>query len=306
MKHFFQHTLYIFWFVFCIGVALPLFADAAMITTRTDTTTPGIVVVDVFIDPEGESLNTFAGTLEYPTDMVLLESISTIDSVVGLWVDRPNEAERGSISWSGLTPGGFRGVQSPFTNSSASGKLFQMVFRTVETGPVGMNFSSIEVRKHDGAGSLAVTTAHPVSFTAGTVPENVTVPVAISANSDSVTFTAEVIRDERVADNKWIAVFAVDTNRVSVDHYEVAESLYKDSAAIASRKWKRAESPYILAHQSRRHTVHVKAVATDGQIYTTTVAPLPREYSTTGNILLWSILGVLVIVFFAIKRYTRF
>lgn len=305
MNYFFQHIYYSFWFICCIAVAMPTVVDAAKITATTDTTTPGIVLVDVFVDPQGESLNTFAGTIEYPTDMVTLESISTIDSIVGVWVDRPHESNTGSISWGGLTPGGFRGVQSPFTNTIVPGRLFQLVFRIIETGPVGMNFSAIEVRKHDGAGTLAITTAYPISFIAGAVPEEVIIPVAVSDESENVAFTAEVIRDEDIAGNKWVAVFAIDTNRVAVDHYEIAESPHTDSAVIATRQWKRAESPYVLTQQSRRHTVHIKAIATDGKIYTATVAPLPREYSTIRNMLLWSILGVLVIVFLAIKRYTR-
>lgn len=304
MKYFLPYIIYSFFCILAV-LGMPFVAYAAKITTVTEIVRPGIVTLTVFVDPEGEAVNTFTGELSYPSDMVALESISTIDSVVGLWIERPHGDIAGTISWSGFTPGGFTGLQSPFTSAIAPGKLFQIVFRGVEAGPVGMDFTMIEVLKHDGKGSVATTTANPVSFILDTIPEDRDIPIAISADTDSVSVEADVIRDELVADNKWIALFSIDTNRVALDHYEIAESIKTDIAKVPDRQWKRAESPYVLTHQSRRHTVHIKAIATDGKIYTTSIAALPQKYSTATNWILWSILGVLVVVFVVVKWRTR-
>jgi hypothetical protein len=114
-----------------------------------------------------------------------------------------------------------------------------------------------------------------------------------------------VFRDPAVANNKWVVAFGVDTNRVSIDTFEIAEYPNADALRVPDSSWRVAENPYVLRKQSRRGYVHLRATAFDGTVYIKTVPPADdAKYSTPAIIILWSILIALVTTVF-VRRYIR-
>src|SRR5512145_2242176 len=86
-----------------ILLLLPVFASAAT------------AVIEV--DAGRETINALEGTLEIPYG-VLVSDIYTGSSIILFWIEKPVlDREKNTISFAGLTPGGFRGRYPVFSIS---------------------------------------------------------------------------------------------------------------------------------------------------------------------------------------------
>lgn len=108
-------------------------------------------IAEVWLDTEGETINSVEGKLIFPQDKLRVLGISEGGSVLSLWLQPPaffnNE---GSISFAGGKPNGFSGQGQLFSITfSANQRLDQRVSADI-------NFKKdSRVLLHDGRGSLA-------------------------------------------------------------------------------------------------------------------------------------------------------
>ncbi len=217
-----------------------------------------------------------------------------------MWLTRP-QVQNNKIVWAGFTPGGFDGVKGALFDGVQPGVLFTVTFRVLVEGPIGFDFSNLEFRKHDSIATPVFVASKTISVPSVASNEETVVPI-VSAPSDQL-ITASLFQDEFLK-NAWLVAFSIDTNRVSIDRFEIAESNNAVITDVASRLWRTVESPVQLKHQSRNRYIHIKAVATDGTVYTTTLAPRDRAYSTHTKTILWGILIVFLIVI-VLRRRTQ-
>lgn len=274
---------------------------AAVVRATQVSNENSIVVVDVMLDTNNASVNAIEGSLSYPADTLSLVSVSTIDSIVGLWIDRPADND-GTLSWSGAIPGGFKGVRNEADSTLSPGRLFRLTFRAIDADQVTIAFKDVKLYKNDATATPVSTSTTPLVVT---VASGDGAPVVEQiVDSFTARLNATITRDESIEEGKWFAVFTADTTRVSIDHYEVVESTKKNYNRIATSVWQRAESPYILSHQSRNRYVHIKAVATNGSSYVTTIDPVVHSAVASVPMIVWSILIALVLL--AILRNRKF
>jgi hypothetical protein len=241
--------------------------------------------VRVVLNASDEDVNAVGGTITYPTDLLELAETQDANSIVSLWVDRPQAALAGGVVFSGITPGGYEGKR---------GLLLSLAFTAKKEGQGTIAVEDAQVLLNDGEGTSASLTTSPfpfaVSGTAAPAP-----PPSITDREPPESFVPQVARDQTVADGKWFVAFSTQDKGSGMDHYEVRESRQKLSNLFV--KWSDGASPYILQDQELRSIISVKAVDKAGNVRVEKVLPLnPLPwYEDWGN---WVLMILAVAVLF--------
>ena len=103
----------------------------------------------VYLNTEGEQINTLEGDLSYDKSLLQIEVINTGSSFVSFWVEKPENKIPGLIHFSGITPGGV------LVNK---GEVFQVVFRAKAIGLAKLSLNNVSTFLNDGKGTVVKNT----------------------------------------------------------------------------------------------------------------------------------------------------
>jgi len=186
----------------------------------------------VEVDTGAQDINALEGALVIPESMHINE-IQTGNSAILFWITPPEHIGN-IITFAGITPGGFIGVNPIF---SVSGDFTAQDLE-------GARFESVVALKNDGSG-----TSVPVTISLSLV--------AFKADTElPEEFTPTIASDPNIFDGKYFLVFATQDKGSGIDHYEVREGRWG---------WfKEVESPYLLKYQKLNRDVYVKAIDNAG------------------------------------------
>ena len=248
----FQFRIFNFQFaaIFCL-LLLPSLASAMTV---------------VEIDTGNESINAIEGSLTFLEEP---KEVYIGNSAILVWIESPKIVGR-TVTFSGITPGGFRG-QHP---------IFMI------EGEATIKSEQITALKADGSGSIV-----PIRLILKTslVKEDTAPPepFEISIGNSPDTFNG-----------KHFASFAAQDKGVGVESYEYASTwLLKPE----SSSWRTVTSPVILSRMETFKKIHVRARDKSGNY---------REVSTVGPYFNYSVLfGVIMLlcIIFSLKRsFSRF
>lgn len=266
-------------FVFCfVGKA-----DAAKIyfdSPSVEAVSIGMVVpVEVRLDTKGEEINAVEVRVNFDGDIFEVTDFSDGGSVLSFWVQKP-KAENGSVSFSGLVPGGFYG----------DGRLLKIFLKAVKEGRgeiSGDKNSSILL--NDGKGTRADLEISKLEFLISK-QINETRPPAEAGSPDIVPpekFSPQV---GKYPDGQWFIAFATQDKDSGMDRYEVKEEKF-----LGKSEWVVAQSPYLLKDQGLKSRIYVKAVDNEGNERMETVEPLSGFFAYY-NYLFWGIIIILVLM----------
>jgi hypothetical protein len=242
-----------YFFLIPFLILAPAVASAATLSLSAEPPTVGVgneVSVTVRVDA-GVAVNTFAGALTYPPDVLSLVSVNDGSSIASVWLTHPFESTKGTISFIGITPGGFSG---------RGGKLFSIVFRTQKAGSARLSITHAQVLLNDGKGTSDTVQLQPLSLSvvqkaAGGFEQ----PKDTDPPEPFVIFSN---RDQMLSGDKNYFVFAAVDKQSGIDHYEGAET--RLPLWLAGPQWKRVESPYISTDQYGTSDILIKAVDVSG------------------------------------------
>ena len=221
------------------------------------------------VDTGTEDINALEGTLVLPEGIRVNET-QTGNSVILFWIT-PLEQVGNTITFAGMTPGGFTGKYLVFT---ISGDFNAQDLERVR-------FQSVNALKNDGSGMSV-----PVKLFLS--------PVEVKADMEPPEdFTPVIANDPNVFDGKYFLVFATQDKGTGIDHYDVREGRWG---------WFReAGSPYLLKYQRLDRDVYVKAIDNAGNERVAVLAARVHR-SWLGEAGLFAILIVIVLVALAYKR----
>jgi hypothetical protein len=113
-----------------------------------------IVSVKVLVNTEGKIINNAEATVQFPTDLLDVISVSKNSSIFSLWVEDPKFSNyAGTITLNGGLPNpGYAG---------ASGEVVSIVFKAKKSGNASIVFSDSAVRQNDGLGTDILTSKLP-------------------------------------------------------------------------------------------------------------------------------------------------
>ncbi len=251
--------------------------------SKTNIYTNESVLVTLYIDTKGNSINTIGGKVNVSTP-TSVGDIRYGSSIISLWVDKPtwNSGAR-NITFTGGIPGGFSG---------GIGTIMSFVVRPTSEGTISISLQDVSVLLNDGSGSelkvstptltLSVEKAPVVPKTEPTKPVvTPTTPVEVEPVLPADTVAPEVFvpmisRHESIEDNKYfVSFFAVDKDS-GVAKYEVKEVMSGLGIFGSSfqTEWQQVTSPYVLKYQKWGSRVEVKAYDNNGNsVVSTTTKP---------------------------------
>ena len=259
-------------------ILMPLSVSAAVLSVTTDPKEIGIGnVAQITVSVSSEtSVNTFSGTLLYPKDLLEPLLISDGNSIVPLWIKRPEDAS-GSISFAGVTPGGFVGE---------NGKIFSVIFRAKTAGKAAFTLTDSHVLLSDGSGTEASTTQTSVALSISASPGNTYV-----IEQDATPPQPFEINVQSGPDGKKYAIFAAVDKGSGVKRYEASESRFSSNKTV----WLPAESPYLLPDQELTSDIYIRAVDNMGNVRTEELLRenILRKNEEAGVIALAVLLGLM-------------
>ncbi len=152
-----------------------------------------IISVTLVVGTGGDVINSADGTIQFPSDMLDVMSISKSPSIFSLWVEDPSfDNSAGTVTFDG-------GLPNPGYGGN-TGQIISIVFRAKKTGTASIVFSDSAVRKNDGLGTNILTGS---SGTTITIDSNATAQVApppVSEGTPSAPIIASATHPEQ---SKW-------------------------------------------------------------------------------------------------------
>jgi hypothetical protein len=284
-------------------------ASAATVGISSTEQYDGSIKIMVTVDPEGTSVNAVGGTISIPKEYFDIGTISTGDSIVPFWLERPAVSDK--VDWSGLShlhfegaiPGGFSGIRSPYYEGAKPGTIFSFTVRPKKLGKTLVLLDEADLFANDGNASRTHMEATSFPLTIERLAPETPVREEKRVRSDSLA--AFSTKNDLVANGAWTLVFGEDETRRSVDHYEVAESdeYYPDS--VGAREWHRASSPYVLLHQKRDVFAHVKAVYSDDTYATLTLPPVENIATNSYASSILILIALSLVLLYALYAYRK-
>ncbi len=223
--------------------------------------------VDLMLDTESQDVNATQGKIVFPKNSLELKEIIDGNSVINLWVEKPKLYILNSesyVSFSGVIPGGFSGVLSPYYKGEKPGKVFSLVFVAKTEGIGSIEIKDAKVLLNDGKGTPAELRIMNYELRIMGLPipnSQFLIPDSKKDADPPELFTPEISRDPNIFNGRWFLVFAAQDKGSGIDYYAIHESARtKEAARINTKDWTVVESPYILKDQKLRSYIYIKAV----------------------------------------------
>lgn len=276
-------------------------AQAVLFEVTSQTPAPALFQqfqVDLMLDPEGQSINAIEANVVFPEDLLALQELRDGESIVTFWVEKPTEgatAKEGlrQVHFSGVIPGGFEGVLSPFYKGVKPGKVLSLIFVAKEMGQGSIQIQDQKAYLNDGQGTLVQSKAMPHSFKVG--KDIVVAPIPIPKDEDAPeSFTPEIVQDATLFEGKHFLVFSAKDKISGIAAYEVAERKGEELKDYTRLSWQEVQSPYVLGDQALKSFIYVKATDRAGN---ERIAVLPPSYPLQWYEIsfLWVIIGAVIL-----------
>lgn len=284
-----MRTLYFSAFIgfLAIMVFVPQAYAAELVISSSEVPHAGTdIALTLYLDSQGENINAYEGTLEYPMANLRLRQIRDGNSIVSVWIERPFERES-TIRFAGVTPGGYTGNR---------GELMTLIFEVNSEKNVSFRFRDARALLNDGEGTgvsftLAPTLAVEPALSQSLVSDQDTAPPEV--------FTITRGQSSDLFEGKSFAVFMSQDKQSGIDHYEVGSSLFPLVGPLMRFvRFTETESPAVLPDSNSSY-FYVKAIDQSGN---ERIARLSPDNSFPYAVPL-TLIGILILLSMLLRRY---
>jgi hypothetical protein len=155
--------------------------------------------VNIYAASADQALNAFTGTVDFPSDLLQVISVSKSGSIASLWMQDPSFSNaNGTVTFGGLVLNpGFKG---------ASGKVLSITFKTKAVGTANLRFSAGEILANDGKGTnilQGLGSAQIKVITAAVGPQAPTATSAVSESKVGIPFAPVISSPTHIDPNAW-------------------------------------------------------------------------------------------------------
>lgn len=281
----------IFFLILLWGIFLPVVSSAAEIrleASKVEVKTKEEFIIHV-IAQSNETINAIEGTLSF-SSMVEIIEVRDGNSSLNFWIEKPHLTSMDTLEFSGITPGGFAGVNN---------HLFSLVMRAKEEGIASVIVTKGKALKSDGRGTEEelVFRNTNVSITRG--DGNIRKEVLKDVTPPEY-FTPIIGHDPSLYNDMWFVTFATQDKGSGISHYEIKE--YRFRVASFFLPWKIIDTQYVLSDQKLKSRIFIRAVDSEGNIQIAEINPT-YPFTRYQYILYWTIMiSVLVLMLCAILK----
>lgn len=253
--------------IFCFLFSLQ--ASAASLNLASPVSEIGVgqkFYIDLMLDTEGSDINAVQGTVNFPGDILKFDSLNDGGSVVDFWVEKPAYKD-GAVIFSGIIPGGFNGVLSPYYQGAKPGKILRLYLIAKAEGSALIKLTDAKVLLNDGKGTEApLAISNFFAYVTTSADKQFTISNQIPKDTESPEdFKPQIVSDPNLFDGKRVLIWDAKDKGSGIGHYEIAEERGNNIARnYAELSWQTAESPYVLKDQSLESYIYIKAIDRDG------------------------------------------
>lgn len=204
IKFFTSFVLRVSFAILLVFHAQNLFAASLSLVPQSSNVNVGDnISLRVVLISSDKPANAVSGSINYPTDLLTLNSISKTNSIVNVWPVEPSYSNAtGTVNLDGVILSGYQG---------ANGSVLTLFFRAKAPGNANIKFNNAQVLAHDGQGT-------PILSSSGQANFNILASVPKTPVEVQKTETKKVIN-----------------NDISVPSLEIEELKKKDSFDPRSR-----------------------------------------------------------------------
>jgi hypothetical protein len=244
-------------------------AEIRLDVNRSSIRTNEQFIVEVVLN-NFEMLNAVSGTIKFSEGFVVPIDVRTGNSVINFWLEEPH-INSNTITFSGITPGGFSGTQN---------HLFSVVFEAVSEGVAPLDLIDVLGLLNDGNGTeVAIDIYDSVVVIK---PGDSTYLKEVYTDEDPPEpFSPEIVFDSPIFGGDPMLVFATQDKGSGIDHYEVRKGIFS--------LYIEADNPLRLSSFSVQRKIFVKAVDKYGNEQVVVVVP-------TSYLWWWELLPLFVIL----------
>ncbi|MES2470860.1 MAG: hypothetical protein V4526_01345 [Patescibacteria group bacterium] len=250
--------------------------------------------IDLLLDTKGETINAIEGEVVYPEGALQLVAVHDGNSIVPLWVQKA-EDNNGRIAFSGIIPGGFKGLVDPLSYPSLyPGAVFKLIFRGTEKGIGEIKLENVRLLRSDGHGSEVSVEIYPVLVSVSSYTLNQ--PYELN---DSVAPEFQIAAFEPkggVFVDSPALVFLASDKESGVKEYQVK---------IEDGSWIVAESPYATDNYFVSKKFNIKAIDYSGNEKITEVTSPSAITGKDQVVAIVVLLALLILCGFIVKKVLR-
>jgi len=268
----------------------------------------------VRLDTQKACINAAQISLRYPNAILQAEDFKQADSIFPLWVDQGTIKQNyGTVTFSGGVPGGYCGKIPGDTGET--NELGTVIFRVATSAAQAGGLTTADINflsdtalfLDDGQGTTLTpsTTGAVYQITNhGSVTSSIWKQELANDKTPPEPFMIGIYRDASIFNGKYFITFSTIDKQTGVDHYETLEQ--DASGNIIGTQmpaaWKTAASPYLLADQTLKSIVMVRAIDKAGNQRTEVL--VSQSPTNTNMPILYSIVSVSIA--FALITAARF
>ncbi len=196
--NYFHSKLIIKILLFLIIILSPAITLAASLSVSPSTgvyTSGSTFTSRIVVNTNGQSINAAEGTIKFNPQELTVVSVDRSNSIFNLWVSEPTFSNTaGTISFSGGLPSGYKG---------SSGSIFNITFRTKNSGNAKVSITSGAVLANDGMGTNVLSTMGGAAYTispVATTPVPEEIEYVAPANTPA---TPKIISKTHPDPSKW-------------------------------------------------------------------------------------------------------
>lgn len=261
--------------------------------------------IDLMIDTEGLDINAVQGAVNFPGNVLKFDSLSDGGSIITFWAEKP-AYQNNSISFSGIIPGGFKGVLNSYYQGVIPGKILRLYFTSEANGGAFVKLAGAKAFLNDGKGTEINLKTSNLQFLVSDKIPVLPIPKTKTRDAESPEdFQPKIISDPNLFNGKYILIWATKDKESGIDHYEVVEQRGNITRNYFELPWQTAESPYILKDQELKSYVYVKAIDRVGNMRIVYLPPyyIPWYGKLPVDIIIG--LGAIIVILLIIWRLWR-
>lgn len=239
-----NYSILKFIILFTLCAFSPFHVEAAELrldVSKIDVRVEEEFVVEVFINID-ESVNAVEGKIVFPKDILEVREIRDSNSSVNFWIEKPSISPDGELVFSGITPGGFSGVNN---------LIFSTVFKAKKEGTASISTIKIKALQNDGLGTELPLTLRNVMVNIKSGDSTIRKETLRDTDPPEL-FTPIIASDPLIANGKHFVVFSTQDKGSGIKHYKIREGRFG--------WWREVESPYFLMYQSLTKDIYIRAI----------------------------------------------
>ncbi len=235
-------------------------SELLLYSSKVDVSVGEEFTVDVIANSD-ESVNAISGRILFPDMMLEMREIRDGNSSINFWIEKPNTESAGTSVFSGITPGGFSGVNN---------LIFSIVFKAKQEGVASISIAEAKALQNDGSGTEIALDLRNTVLQVKAGDSNARRNV-IEDSEPPENFTPIISHSNSLYEDNLFVVFSTQDKGSGISHYEVKEYLFKPLSFLTS--WRVVESPYVLSDQELRSYIFVRAVDNAHNMQVVEIAP---------------------------------